>query len=83
MATLHKIDEIRMGPAREEVERLARQTGYVIAVAQKIYDAEYDKLSDAKVTDFVAVLAVRANGCLRCKRTAALLPPTRARAFFA
>ena len=52
MATLHKIDEIRKGPAREEVERLARQTGYVIAVAQKIYDAEYDKLSDAKVTDF-------------------------------
>jgi len=59
MATLHKIDEIRKGPAREEVERLARQTGYVIAVAQKIYDAEYDKLSDAKVKDFVAVLAVR------------------------
>ena len=59
MATLHKMDEIRKGPAREEVERLAKQTGHVIAVAQKVYDAEYDKLREAKVTDFVAVLAVR------------------------
>jgi hypothetical protein len=32
----------------------------VIAVAQKVYDAEYHKLrDDAKVTDFVAVLALR------------------------
>jgi hypothetical protein len=51
--------EIRKGPAREEVERLAKQTGHVIAVAQKVYDAEYDKLRDAKVTDFVGALALR------------------------
>ena len=39
---------------------LAKQTGQLIAVAQKLYDAEYDKLrDDAKVTDFVAVLALR------------------------
>jgi hypothetical protein len=59
MAALHKMDEIRKGSAREEVERLAKQTGHVIAVAQKIYDAEYNKLSYGKVTDFVATLAVR------------------------
>ena len=35
MATLHKMGEIRKGPALEEVERLAMQTGHVIAVAQK------------------------------------------------
>ena len=35
------------------------KTGHVIAVAQKVYDAEYDKLRDAKVTDFVALLALR------------------------
>jgi hypothetical protein len=58
MATLHKMGEIRKGPAREEVERLAKQTGHVIALAQKVYDAEYDKLREAKVTDFVAALAV-------------------------
>jgi hypothetical protein len=46
--------------AREQVEQLAKQTGHVIAVAQKVYDAEYDKLRDAaKITDFVAVLALR------------------------
>ena len=59
MATLHKMGEIRKGPAREEVERLAMQTGQVIAVVQKVYDAEYDKLRDAKVTDFVALIALR------------------------
>lgn len=59
MATLHKMGEIRKGPAREQVERLAMQTGHVIAVAQKVYDAEYDKLREAKVTDFVALLALR------------------------
>ncbi len=59
MATLHKMGEIRKGPAREEVERLAMQTGHVIAVAQKVYDAEYDKLREAKVTSFVALLALR------------------------
>ena len=59
MATLHTMVEIRKGPAREEVERLAMQTGHVIAVAQKVYDVEYDKLRDAKVTDFVALLALR------------------------
>ena len=59
MATLHKMGEIRKDSAREEVERLAMQTGYVIAVAQKVYDVEYDNLRDAKVTDFVALLALR------------------------
>ena len=59
MGTVHKMGEIRKGPAREEVERLAMQTGHVIAVAQKVYDAEYEKLRDAKVTDFVALLALR------------------------
>ena len=59
MATLHKMGEVRKGPAREEVERLAMQTGHVIAVAQKVYDVEYEKLRDAKVTDFVALLALR------------------------
>ena len=59
MATLHKMGEIRKGPAREEVERLAMQTGHVIAVAQKVYDVEYEKLRHAKVTDFVALLALR------------------------
>jgi hypothetical protein len=57
MPTPLRIDE---GLARAEVEQLAKQTGHVIAVAQKVYDAEYDKLHDeAKVTDFVAVLALR------------------------
>jgi hypothetical protein len=60
MATALRVDEIRERPAREEVEQLAKQTGHVIAVAQKMYDAEYEKLSeDANVTDFVAVLALR------------------------
>ena len=59
MATLHKMGEIRKDSAREEVERLAMQTGHVIAVAQKVYDVEYDNLRDAKVTDFVALLALR------------------------
>jgi hypothetical protein len=59
MATLHKMGEIRKGPALEEVERLAMQTGHVIAVVQKVYDAEYDKLRDARVTDFVALIALR------------------------
>ena len=60
MATPLRIDEGRRRRAREEVEHLAKQTGHVIAGAQKVYDAEYDKLrDDAKVTDFVAVLALR------------------------
>ena len=59
MATLHTMGEIRKGPAREEVERLAKQTGHVIAVAQKVYDAEYAKLREALVTDFVALIALR------------------------
>ncbi len=60
MATPLRMDDVRKRPAREEVEHLAKQTGHVIAVAQKVYDAEYDKLrDDAKVTDFVAVLALR------------------------
>jgi hypothetical protein len=55
-----RTDESRTRLAREEVEQLAKQTGHVIAVAQKVYDAEYDKLrDDAKVTNFVAVLALR------------------------
>jgi Asp-tRNA(Asn)/Glu-tRNA(Gln) amidotransferase C subunit len=55
-----RADEGRRRLAREEVEQLAKQTGHVIAVAQKVYDAEYDKLrNDATVTDFVAVLALR------------------------
>jgi hypothetical protein len=55
-----RMDEARKRPSREEVEQLAKQTGHVIAVAQKMYDAEYDRLrEDAKVTDFVAVLALR------------------------
>ena len=55
-----RTDDSRTRLAREEVEQLAKQTGHVIAVAQKVYDAEYDKLrDDAKVTDFVAVLALR------------------------
>jgi hypothetical protein len=60
MATPLRIDEGRKRLAREQVEQLAKQTGQLIAVAQKLYDAEYDKLRhDAKVTDFVAVLALR------------------------
>ena len=63
MAALHTMGEIRKGPGRDEVERLARQTGHVIAVAQKVYDAEYDKeydkLREAEVPDFVAALALR------------------------
>ena len=60
MATPLRTDEGRTRLAREEVEQLAKQTGHVIAVAQKVYDAEYDKLrDDARVTDFVAVLALR------------------------
>ncbi len=60
MATPLRTDEGRTRLAREEVEQLAKQTGHVIAVAQKVYDAEYNKLRDyAKVTDFVAVLALR------------------------
>ncbi len=59
MAAPHTMGEIRKGPAREEVERLAKQTGHVIAVAQKVYDAECDKLREAEVTDFVAALALR------------------------
>ena len=60
MATPLRIDDGRKRFAREEVEQLAKQTGHLIAVAQRVYDAEYDKLrDDAKVTDFVAVLALR------------------------
>jgi hypothetical protein len=60
MGTPLRIDEGLKRRAREEVEQLAKQTGHLIAVAQKVYDAEYDKLrDDAKVTDFVAVLALR------------------------
>jgi len=60
MATPLRTDEGRTRLAREEVVQLAKQTGHVIAVAQNVYDAEYDKLRvDAKVTDFVAVLALR------------------------
>jgi hypothetical protein len=60
MATRLRIDDGRKRFAREEVEQLAKQTGHLIAVAQRVYDAEYDKLrDDAKVTDFVAVLALR------------------------
>jgi hypothetical protein len=55
-----RVDDGRKRFAREEVEQLAKQTGHVIAVAQKVYDTEYDKLHDgAKVTDFVAILALR------------------------
>jgi hypothetical protein len=50
---------LRKSLGREEVERLAKQTGHVIAVAQKVYDAECDKLREAEVTDFVAALALR------------------------
>jgi hypothetical protein len=46
--------------AREDVQLLAKQTGHVIALAQKVYDAELDKLrKDAKVTEFAAILALR------------------------
>ena len=46
MATPLRIDEGRKRLAREQVEQLAKQTGHLIAVAQKVYDAEYDKLRD-------------------------------------
>jgi hypothetical protein len=60
MTTPLRIDGGRKRLAREQVEQLAKQTGHVIAMAQKVYDAEYDKLrGDAKVMDFVAVLALR------------------------
>ncbi len=60
MASPSRIEEGPKRLAREQVEQLEKQTGHVIAVAQKVYDAEYDKLrDDAKVTDFVAVLALR------------------------
>jgi len=60
MAIPLRIDEGQRRLAREQVEQLAKQTGHVIAGAQKLYDAEYDRLrDDAKVTDFVAVLALR------------------------
>ena len=59
MPTLHAMGAIRKDPGREEVERLAKQTGHVISVAQKVYDAECDKLREALVTDFVAALALR------------------------
>jgi uncharacterized protein DUF3562 len=60
MAIPLRIDEGQRRLAHEQVEQLAKQTGHVFAVAQKVYDAEYDKLrDDAKVTDFVAVLALR------------------------
>jgi hypothetical protein len=60
MASPLRIDEGRKRLAREQVEQLAKHTGHLIAVAQKVYDAEYDKLrNDTKVTDFIAVLALR------------------------
>jgi hypothetical protein len=60
MATPLSMDEGRKLLARAQVEQLAKRTGHLIAVAQQVYDAEYDKLrDDAKVTDFVAVLALR------------------------
>ena len=60
MATPLRIDEGRKRLAREQVEQLAKQTGHLTAVAQKLYAAEYDKLRDAaKVQDFVAVLPLR------------------------
>ena len=40
MATPLRIDEGRKRLAREQVEQLAKQTGHLIAVAQKVYDAE-------------------------------------------
>jgi hypothetical protein len=44
----------------EQVQSLAKQTGHVIALAQKVYDAELDKLrKEARVTDFAPVLALR------------------------
>lgn len=60
MAYPIRMEALRRRPSTDEVEQLAKQTGHVIALAQKVYDAEYDKLRDeAKVTDFVAVLALR------------------------
>jgi hypothetical protein len=60
MATLFQVDEAQKQPTLDDVEKLAKQTGHVIALAQKVYEAEYEKLCrDAKVTDFVAVLALR------------------------
>ncbi len=60
MAHPIRMEAVQGRSAAEEVERLAKQTGHVIALAQKVYDAEYDKLrDDAKVTDFLAVLALR------------------------
>ena len=60
MATPLRIDDGRKRLAREQVEQLAKQTGHVIAVAQKVYDAEYEKIHDeAKMTDVVGVLALR------------------------
>ena len=50
----------RRRPPHEQVEHLAKQTGHVIAVAQKMFQSEYERLrEDAKVTDFVVVLALR------------------------
>ena len=50
----------RRRPPHEQVEQLAKQTGHVIAVAQKMFQSEFDRLrEDAKATDFVVVLALR------------------------
>ena len=51
------------GTIVEEIERLARETGYAIPVARRIYESEYAKLKlDATVTGYLAVLAMRHTG---------------------
>jgi hypothetical protein len=51
------------GAIVEEIERLARETGYAIPVARRIYESEYAKLKlDATVTGFLTVLALRHTG---------------------
>ena len=57
-------DQLSLAEAKAELKRLAAEISehdvrYHSQDAPTISDAEYDKLSDAKVTDFVSVLAVR------------------------
>ena len=48
------------GTIVEDVERLARETGYAIPVARRIYESEYARLKlDATVTGYLTLLALR------------------------
>lgn len=51
------------GTIVEEIDRLARETGYAIPIARRIYESEYAKLKlDATVTGYLTVLALRHTG---------------------